>query len=296
MKETTGLITNWDEDSRKGIISGDDGGTYPFTLEEWKDEDPPGIDGAVLVICENGRDASQIEYLGIEHIPFLKVSALREDGHVEVVSHSRLLGGPWRMRSDALVWMQIASDLFSSNPHSDITDLSELLRREHPLMSLHGSVIKYCYGLAIELYFKWVLTEAKIDYPTHGHDLSRLLRKLPCTVRAHLTDMYSDHIQQHSPHFKMMEAHKDGVEELDLDWSSFDDFIENLDAQKFVIGRYAAPSEYSIFQSRSARMSREMNSYMASNDFFVLADKILAHKPNPRDYEPERMGGNLQEL
>ena len=287
MKEVEGRIESWNKDSQKGIIAGDDGNSYPFTLQEWKDDDPPSIDGSVLVICENGRDASQIEYIGIEHMPFLKVSVFREGGRQEVLSYTRLSGGPWRMRSDALIWMEVARGLHRQNPHSDITDLSELLRGEHPLISLHGSVIKYCYGLAIELYFKWILIEAKIDYPTRGHDLPRLLRKLPCTVRADLRDMYSDHIQRHSPNLRMMEAYKDGVEELDLDWSSFDSFIKNLDAQKFVIGRYADPHEYSIFQSRSASMSREMNSYMASDDFFVLADKILFHKPNPGDYESE---------
>ena len=191
------------------------------------------------------------------------------------------------MRSDALVWMHIASNLYSQNPHSDITDLSELLRGEHPMISLHGSVIKYCYGLAIELYFKWILVEAKIEYSTQGHDLPRLLRKLPCTVHTNLSDMYLDHLQKQIPNFKMMEAHKDGIEDLGLDWSSFDNFIKNLDTQKFVIGRYADPREYSIFQSRSANMSREMNSYMASDDFFILGDNILSHKPNPGDYAPK---------
>ena len=36
---------------------------------------------------------------------------------------------------------------------------------------------------------------------------------------------------------------------------------------------------------RNPQMSHEMNSYMESDDFFVLGDKILAYKPNPSAYE-----------
>ena len=83
----------------------------------------------------------------------------------------------------------------------------------------------------------------------------------------------------------MLEAHVHGVDELDLDWSTFDMFITNLIKQKFIIGRYADPSEYSLFKSLSSQRSREMNSYMDSDAFFVLGDKMLAYKPNLSDYE-----------
>lgn len=283
MKEITGQIKTWDETERRGVIEGADDKSYPFTWKEWKEQSQPEIHGGVLVICQNGRDASQVEYLDIEHLPFLKVTTYDGYGKERTISHSRLIGGPWRMRSDALVWMQVAHGLHKQNSHQPIEDLSELLRGEHPIISLRGSVIKYCYGIAIELYLKWILTEAKIKYRT-DHGLTQLIGKLPDPVLSELRRIYSDYQSRHSPAFRMMQAHVHGVEELVLDWSMFDKFVENLVGQKFVVGRYADPKEYSIFQSLSTQMSHEMNSYMDSDDFFVLGASILAYKPNPGDY------------
>ena len=45
-------------------------------------------------------------------------------------------------------------------------------------MSPREPVIKYCYGTAIELYFKLILIEAAVPYRTN-HKLPRLARKLP---------------------------------------------------------------------------------------------------------------------
>ena len=160
MNEVIGRIVSWDEASQDGVVEGDDGVHYPFSLKEWADNESPEVDGGVLVICQNGRDAAQVEYLGIEHIPFLKITTVSEQGEFRTFSHSRFLGGPWRMRSDAVVWMAVAKGLHKQNSHKAIGDIGALLNGEHHLISLRGSVVKYSYGIAIELYVKWVLVEA----------------------------------------------------------------------------------------------------------------------------------------
>ena len=284
MKEVIGRILSWDGVSQQGTIEGSDGALYPFSSKEWTEEGVPEVHGGVLVICQNGRDASQVEYLGIEHIPFMKLTTHSEQGEVQTTSHTRFIGGPWRVRSDALVWMAVAKGLHEQNSHLIIEDISDLLRGEHPPISLRGSVIKYCYGISIELYLKWIVIEAKVLYETN-HELPQLVRKLPVPILDRLRSIYSNYRDRYAPTFRILEAHAHGVSELELDWSTFDKFIENLVKQKFVVGRYADPSAYSIFQSRSKQRSREMNSYMDSDDFFVLGDKILAYKPNPSDYE-----------
>ena len=284
MKEVTGRILSWDDGSSLGTIEGDDGAFFQFTSKEWMDEQPPEVGGGVLVICENGRTPSEVEYLGIEHIPFLKIASYSAGGEVRTLSHTRFLGGPRRMLSDALVWMEVAKGLHSVNAPTEIADISSLLIGEHPLISLHGSVIKYCYGFSIEMYLKWILVEAKIEYRAN-HNLRQLIGRLPDPVLDKLRDVYCDYRERDRPRFRIREAHVHGVEELDLDWSTFDVFIENLDSQKFIVGRYAEPREYGIFRSRSRKRSREMNSYIASNDFFALGEKILAYRPDPIDYE-----------
>ena len=82
----------------------------------------------------------------------------------------------------------------------------------------------------------------------------------------------------------MMQAHVQGADELVLDWSTFDKFIENLDNLKFVVGRYAVPRDYSIFKTSSGKLSYEMNTYMDSDDFFELGQRVLSHKPSLDDY------------
>ena len=284
MKEVVGRIVNWDTALRQGLVRGDDETLYPCTSKEWMEEQPPEVDGGVLVICQNGRDASQVEYLAIEHIPFAKVTTYSEEGEIQTESHTRFIGGPWRIRSDALVWMEVAKGLHEQNAGLAIEDISHLLIWEHPQISLRGSVIKYCYGISIELYLKWILIDAKAKYRS-DHKIPQLVRRLPAPVLENLRGIYSDFQRRYAPQFRISEAHVHGVTELKLDWSKFDSFIENLVKQKFIVGRYADPSEYSIFRSRSAQSSREMNSFIDSNDFFILGERILAHKPEPSDYE-----------
>jgi len=83
----------------------------------------------------------------------------------------------------------------------------------------------------------------------------------------------------------MLVADVNSVSELELDWSTFDNFINNLDNQKFITGRYATPESYSIFPSNiSEELSKEMNSYIDSMGFFDIGDDILSYEPNPNDY------------
>ena len=138
--------------------------------------------------------------------------------------------------------------------------------------------------MAIELYLKWILIEANIQYKTN-HKVTSLVNRLPGSVLANLRNIYFQFERTYKPEFKMMEAHVSGVEELNLDWSTFDKFIGNIHDQKFIIGRYGDPKDYGIFLSRSSQRSREMNSYMDSKDFFALGKKLLAYKPDPSDYE-----------
>ena len=157
MQEVTGTILSWHAEAQQGIIQGDDGARYPFTAKQWTEGLPPEIDGHVRVICQNGRDASQVEYLLIEHMPFVKVATLSEQGEIQTISRTTFVDGPWRVYSDALAWMAVANGLHRQNSHVPIEDIGELLRGEHLPISLRGSVIKYCYAIAIELYFKWIL-------------------------------------------------------------------------------------------------------------------------------------------
>ena len=286
MKETTGLIKAWDPETGQGMIQGDDENTYPFTKKEWAEKDhEPEIDEGVLVICQNGRDASKVEYLNIEHMPQLTMTIHPPDGK-PTSTHSRFIGGPWRMRSDSLAWMLTAKGLHSQISQHQIKDISELLRGEHIPISIRGSVIKYCYGFSIELYLKWILNEANIKYDNNrNHRLKSLTNKLPDVVINNLRKIYSDFYEKDKIELKMMQADVRSVRELQLDWSTFDKFIENIDSHKFIIGRYATLKDYSIFPSSSNKRSTEMNSYIDSNDFFDLANAILSYKPSLADYK-----------
>ena len=201
-----------------------------------------------------------------------------------IAEQNRFMGGPRRMRSDALAWVMAARYLHTKTSPHEIGDISSLLLTEHPLISLRGSIIKYCYGFSIELYLKWILTEAKVKYK-HDHRLKSLINKLPAPVLDILRNKYLKFRKEHQSEFRVMIAYVDRVRELQLDWSTFDDFINNLDKLKFIIGRYATPETYSIFPSSSEKRSKEMNSYMDSDDFFDLADEILSYEPRLEDYE-----------
>lgn len=283
MKETTGQIKTWDESSGKGTIKGDDNKTYDFSQKQWAEPTQPEIDGSVRVICQNGRDASIVEYIRIENMPRIRVRAFSQEGELLKDEKRRFIGGPWRIRSDALAWMIAAQNLHSQTCKSKIEDISNLLLEENLPISIRGSVIKYCYGFSIELYLKWILTEAKIKFQ-ENHKLTPLLQKLPALVLNNLRSRYVTHQGNNQMNFKMMNADVNGVNELYLDWSTFDKFINNLDNQKFIIGRYASPEQYSPFSSHSGNFSKEMNAYMDSKDFFDIANIILSYIPTLDDY------------
>ena len=283
MKELTGQILTWDEVTGKGKIQGNDGETYCFTKKEWVDKHEPQIGEQVRVICQDGRNASKIEYLPIEGWPWMTIKIGSPDGKSSTTERRRFIGGPWRVRSDALAWMSVAKKLHSEYSHHQIEDLSRLLLGVHPLISIRGSVIKYCYGLSLELYLKWILIEAKKEFGK-THKLRSLVNKLPPPVLDILRKRYFDFLNKKQPTLKMSIADVSGVGELELDWTTFDIFINNLDDQKFIFGRYAEPESYSIFSSISENLSKEMNSYMDSSGFFDVADDILSYEPNPNDY------------
>lgn len=283
MKETTGQIKTWNKRSGQGTIKGDDGKTYDFTQKQWAEPTQPEIDGGVRVICQNGRDASNVEYILIEKMPRIRVRAFSQEGELLIDEQRRFIGGPWRIRSDALAWMMAARNLHTQTCKSEIEDISSLLLEENLLISIRGSVIKYCYGFSIELYLKWILTEANIIFQ-ENHKLTPLLQKLPAPVLNNLRSRYATHQVNNQMNFRMMIADVNSVNELYLDWSTFDKFINNLDSQKFIIGRYASPQNYSLFPSHSGNFSKEMNAYMDSIDFFDIANIILSYIPALDDY------------
>ena len=283
MQETTGTVVSWDEDAG-GEIRGDDDEVYRFTKKEWAEDYAPQVGGAVRVICQNGRDATTVETILIEHMPRIKMTARFPDGNEAYTVQSRFIGGPRRMRSDALAWMHTAKWLHGQFGKQEIDNIGSLLLESHPLISFRGSVIKYCYGFAIELYLKWILTEAKIPYRSN-HKVGSLGRKLPARVLDNLRTLYKSHLARRGASLKMMIADANSTRELECDWSTFDQFVTNIEHLKFIIGRYATPEEYSIMPSSSERLSREMNIYIDSDDFFVLGLDILSYEPDLADYE-----------
>ena len=283
--ETTGIIKTWD--GKHGTIQGDDGVIYPFTTEEWLDRNAPEVNSSVRVMSQNGRDASKVESIKLEQMPAMHMTVYSKDGALLCSEKTRFIGGPRRMYSDARAWLETARALHRHVAPHPIDDIGSLLVGEHPLISYRGSVIKYCYGFAIELYLKWILTEANIEYKTgsRGHKLSTLLGKLPGPVLGNLRSLYSTHWEREKENIKFMIADINSTKEVQSDWSTFDKFIRNVEEFKFIIGRYAAPKDYSITHTSSKQLSKEMNMYMDSDGFFRVADAILSHRPNLRDYD-----------
>ena len=246
MKEINGRIISWDKSSERGEIQGHDGELYSFTNKEWIDDKQPEIDGGVLVICQNGRDPSKIEYLPLEPHSTVRIDIDWQNGEMLSSEQQRFLGGPWRMLSDSLAWMKAAKILHSQISKHQINDNSGLLGGVDIPFSLRGSVIKYCFGFSIELYLKWILVEAKIKFRRDTkHRLKSLINKLPDPVHDNLRSRYSDFYKGKKPELKMWNLGDK------LDWSTFDKFIENIDCLKFIIGRYAHPDEYTIFPTSS---------------------------------------------
>ena len=281
MKETTGVIKAWD--GTKGTVKGDDEESYTFTTKEWGDNNDPEVGGSVRVISQNGRDAWRVEYIRLEGLS-MRMTGYSSDGEVMFSCKKRIAGGPRRMYSDARAWMETAKALHKHVAPYPIDDIGSLLVGEHPLISYRGSVIKYCYGFAIELYLKWILTEAKID-PKKSHKLSTLFGQLPDPVKDNLRNLYSTHWEREKDNIKLMIADINSTKEVQSDWSTFDKFIKNIQNFNFITSRYAAPKDYSILHTFSEKLSKEMNMYMDSDGFFRVADAILSHKPDLRDYE-----------
>ena len=114
-------------------------GTLVFSIDVtlWRscipgqhEEGEPDVDGGVLIICQNAEMRHRWNYLGIEHIPFMRTTTHSEHGEIQTVSRTRLVDGPWRVRSDALAWMAVARGLHEQNSHMAIKDIGDLLRAE----------------------------------------------------------------------------------------------------------------------------------------------------------------------
>ena len=170
MKEFLGKIKTWEESTGEGEIQIDDEKTVRFTKRQWVEESQPEIHAPVRIISQDARNASKVEYLAFEGWKWMTETINSKEGRQLSVEHRRCIGGPWRMRSDALAWMAVARTLHSQVSHLEIKDLSSLLIGVHPLISLRGSVIKYCYGLSIELYLKWILKDAGQEFKAN-HEL-----------------------------------------------------------------------------------------------------------------------------
>lgn len=83
----------------------------------------------------------------------------------------------------------------------------------------------------------------------------------------------------------MRMAHVHGTEEVVLDWSTFDQFVRNIEDHKFILGRYATLRDYSLSKTASTNRSHEMNTYMDHANFFALASHLLRYKPDLSDYD-----------
>lgn len=282
MKELAGIITHWDNNARTGTVKGDDGSLYPFTLAVWRDTEAPEAGSSVQGICSNGRDISELEYVPIEHMPMLRMQVRSKDGLVISDETSRFIGGPWRMLSDSHAWLAASVAMHHHSMRLPMTDLTQLLIGTHSAISIRGSVVKYCFGMALELYFKWILTEAKIKFPER-HELSNLYRRLPFKVQNELTTIYTCFVAT-GPKFVIKEAGKDGVVERALDWSTLRHFLQHIDSLKFIIGRYATPDRYSIIPTNISSSLHVMNTYLDSDAFFVIADRIISYLPRPEYY------------
>ena len=194
----------------------------------------------------------------------------------------RFVGGPWRMLSDSHAWLMTAGVIHHQSAQLPMIDLTQLLAGTHTAISRRGSVVKYCYGLSLELYFKWILTEAQIKFPER-HELCNLYRRLPVKVQNALTNLYNRFLAT-EPKFVINEAGKNGIVERELDWSTLRHFLENIDSLKFIVGRYATPDRYSIIPTNISSTLHVMNTYMDSDAFFVIANHITSYLPKPEDY------------
>ena len=156
---------------------------------------------------------------------------------------------------------------------------------EHLPISFRGSVIKYCYGFSIELYLKWILSEARLKYST-DHKVTKLVNKMKGRrIFGKLEGRYADFMKTRKPTLVMCRAHVHGIEDVSLDWSTFELFVRNIKDMKFILGRYGTMQQYSTFDTASRERSHEMNTYMDSQDFFALGSHLLTYKPPLSDYD-----------
>ena len=262
-----GVIREWDKITKRGRLE-----EYPkkansagifrvFTEKNWEDEYGPEVDGHVhFVLDDNGR-LSRVCLINFE--PWKSVR------------------GPGRMYLDARAWLDTAKQIHQESAQSPMPeDLRSVFgQMERHVISFRGSLVKYCYGLAIELYLKWLLSENNIGFEKN-HKLSCLIPLLPNPIATRLRDIYSDFYAAHRDGFRFMEIDTEGIREVrGVDWSTFDSFAENLEVQRFLMSRYATPQDYSVFRSRFGELSVEMNRYIDSLEFFHVASRIISFVP-----------------
>ena len=262
-----GIIREWSAKTQQGTIEKSDEKTfedsgvyYPFSTKEWDDDDwEPEVDGCVHFLLRDGRKISHLWYQNMEPPKYVR--------------------GPGRMYLDARAWMDTAAGLHGQFKDDMSSNLRDMFGETcFHIISFRGSVIKYCYGLAVELYLKWLLTENNIKFNA-DHRLRKLMRLLPDRIVGRLRILYSSLYCDHM-NLAMKEINSAGISSVaGLDWSTFDSYVGNLEAQRFVVGRYATPESYSIFPSREGELSVEMNRYMDSIDFFHIATGILSFIP-----------------
>ena len=192
--------------------------------------------------------------------------------------------GHGRMYYDARAWLETSKVVHSAKSEENLEDLTGMLHlypethKTPHVISYRGSIVKYCYALSIEIYFKWILVNLQIDFK-EDHRIANKLRLVPSPHIDNIRKIYRDYWAAHSDGFKFFEVDTSGRRETGDDWSTLHSFVKNLDHHKFVMGRYATPEKYSVVRSISTQLSREMNRYMDSSDFFEVAEQLLTYAP-----------------
>ena len=135
------------------------------------------------------------------------------------------------------------------------------------------------------MYLKWILSEAGLEYST-DHKVTKLVNKMKGRrIFDQLEKRYADFMNAKNPSLVMRRAHVHGIEEVSLDWSTFEMFVRNINDMKFILGRYGTMQQYSNFDTASQQRSHEMNTYMDSQDFFALGSHLLTYIPPLSDYD-----------
>ena len=270
MKILRGIIRKWDKCRNRGELEEWDnqcqntGILRSFAMKDWEDEYDPEVEGSVFFSLDGAGNVAHVWLANMEPPKFVR--------------------GPGRMYLDARAWLHAAKRFHDESLEVAMPDdlRSMFGEMEAHIICYRGSLIKYCYALAIELYLKWLLTEYSIGFAKR-HGISDLIPLLPSPVLTKLRQIYAGALMKSRDGFRLMEIDAEGVREVkDLDWSDFDSFVGNIDTQRFVMGRYATPQDYSIYRSRFGELWVEMNRYMDSMTFFDVADEIVAFVPGYR--------------